>query len=247
MKEIGKLIHAVQSRDNQALAQIANRQQRIVTERDIQQASAETKQIVNDLFARMSGIFPAMKVRMEQDPESANHTRRQWLMAFMEAGISSQRQIDAGLRMARKSEKPFFPSPGEFVGWCRDGFAQELGLPSVEDVMTVFRRYCRDRGVVNLQDFPWPGDIYFHIVPRIHREMMDHNLAEPEVRKKAAQEIQHWAGVLSSGGAIPPIRLQIANGAPKERPRTVAEEMGLTANAGAKRAAAMLAKLRNKQ
>lgn len=28
-------------------------------------------------------------------------------------------QVDAGMRIARRQERPFLPSPGQFVAWCK--------------------------------------------------------------------------------------------------------------------------------
>lgn len=52
-------------------------------------------------------------------PDDLNEFRRQWLLAFQENGIHSMAQVDAGMRIARRQERPFLPSPGQFVAWCK--------------------------------------------------------------------------------------------------------------------------------
>lgn len=210
MKEIGKIITAIQSRDGEALAKIANRKPVILSEAQIREAPQEVKAVVNELFTRLAAIFHTFAVKLE-DPQQAAAVKRQWLLAFMEAGIRDQRQIEAGLHMARQSPNPFAPSPGEFIAWCREGFAQLVGLPTVEQIQEVFRLYCRDKGVVGIQGFRWPEPIYFHIVPRVYDEMRHQTLDAAGVTKLIKAQLNEWALKLARGEEVPPIPVMIAD------------------------------------
>lgn len=246
MKEIAKVFQAVESRDNQALARIANKAPVIATARDIQSAPREIKLVVSDLLSKLETIFPASRAMFERDPEYAKETRRQWLMAMLEGGVKTQAQIDAGLFVARKCGKPFLPSPGEFVAWCNDGLAQQVGLPSADDVRLMFSRYCRDRGVMAAHEMEWPAPIYYHVVLKVHREMLDRDLSEAELMKAIQADLNQWARVLSSGGKIPPIRIAIEAKTQKD-PEIVSRKMAqleADAKAGSAGAAKALALLK---
>ncbi|MGP0719045.1 replication protein P, partial [Escherichia coli] len=87
-------------------------------------------EIFNELFRQLLAVFPALA---SKTPEEMNEMRRQWLLAFKENGITTMEQINAGMRVARKQEKPFMPSPGQFVAWCRSEEVVAAGLPDVNE------------------------------------------------------------------------------------------------------------------
>lgn len=213
MKEIAKLFTAVKNRDSQALAKIAlasSQPKKFAKPEDLASVPAEAKQVVNDIFDALMLIFPMFAAKME-DPEQAAGAKRQWMLAFMDSGVRNQRQIEAGLRKARLSDNHFPPTPGEFIAWCRDGFAEAVGLPSAEQIQTVFNVYCRDKGYVGIEGFKWPAPIYFHIVPRVYDEMRYQNLDAGGVTKLIKSELNRWAATISEGGEIPPIPVMIAD------------------------------------
>ncbi|WP_341304709.1 replication protein P [Pseudomonas sp. TMP25] len=90
---------------------------------------ANTKQVINDLFDRLKGLYPAWKQAWPTDVE-LRAAKLEWLAEFMRAGIRQLEQIQHGVRMAAKDRSAFAPSPGVFVSWC---FAPEaFGLPDAE-------------------------------------------------------------------------------------------------------------------
>lgn len=93
--------------------------------------SDETANIVNDLFVELQAIFPAWSVSFKTN-EALNRAKREWIKGFMEQGINSLNQIKLGLKKARASQDPYWPTVGKFVAWCKPT-AEDLGLPSKED------------------------------------------------------------------------------------------------------------------
>ncbi|MBX9028045.1 hypothetical protein GQS73_04545 [Enterobacter ludwigii] len=49
---------------------------------------------------------------------SLNEFRCQLLLTFQENGIHSMAQVDAGMRISCRQERPSLPSPGQIVAWC---------------------------------------------------------------------------------------------------------------------------------
>ncbi|WP_266098715.1 replication protein P, partial [Klebsiella aerogenes] len=105
--------------------------------------ATKTAEIFNELFRQLLAVFPALASKSAED---LNEMRRQWLLAFKENGITTMEQINAGMRVARKQEKPFMPSPGQFVAWCRSEQAVSAGLPDANELVDMVYQYCRTRG-----------------------------------------------------------------------------------------------------
>lgn len=106
---------------------------------ELQDTQAErTAEIFNALFSALRAAFPA-SVHSFNDQDAFNELRRQWLLAFRENGITTMEQVNAGLRVARRQERPFLPSPGQFIVWCREG-RSVLGI-SAADVMAEYWKW----------------------------------------------------------------------------------------------------------
>ena len=79
-------------------------------------------------------------------------------------------QVSAGLRIARRQERPFLPSPGQFIAWCREGHGA-LGI-TVDDVMS---EYWHWRKLVfrypTSEQFPWrdKNPLYYHVCLELRR------------------------------------------------------------------------------
>ncbi|EKI92604.1 replication protein P, partial [Escherichia coli EC1849] len=51
------------------------------------------------------------------------------------------------MRVARRQNRPFLPSPGQFVAWCREEASVNAGLPNVSELVDMVYEYCRKRGL----------------------------------------------------------------------------------------------------
>lgn len=96
----------------------------------------QVAQVFNGLFNQLRAAFPASMANFRTQ-DDLNEFRRQWLLAFQENGIHTMAQVDAGMRVARRQERPFLPSPGQFVAWCKQSGGM-LGI-TVDQVITEYR------------------------------------------------------------------------------------------------------------
>ncbi len=87
--------------------------------------------IVNQLFVEMLAISPAFKQTWPTE-HLYKATKRQWVLAFEDAGIHSFEEIKAGIRRLRLNSKPFVPSPGEFISMCRT-LPEDVGAPTARE------------------------------------------------------------------------------------------------------------------
>lgn len=107
-----------------------------------------TQHVVDDLFERLKGIFPAWKQAWPTPTELAA-AKDEWLAEFIRSGINSSDQIQHGVRMAAKHRNPFAPPVGTFVAWC---FSPEaFCLPSTEKAyrMAMRNTHPAQAGIAN--------------------------------------------------------------------------------------------------
>lgn len=96
--------------DREQMRRIANNMPEQYDEKpQVQQVA----QIINGVFSQLLATFPASLANRDQN--ELNEIRRQWVLAFWENGITTMEQVNAGMRVARRQNRPFLPSPGQFV------------------------------------------------------------------------------------------------------------------------------------
>jgi len=93
--------------------------------------SLETAEVVNDLFRRLRGIFPAWR-QAWPSTEALAAAKEEWIKEFADEGIRTLEQIEFGIQKCRKLKKPFAPSVGEFIAMCVPG-PEDFGLPASAD------------------------------------------------------------------------------------------------------------------
>ena len=168
----------------------------------------QTAEIFNALFSALRAAFPAAMAGFREQSDF-NELRRQWVLAFQENGITSMTQVAAGMRIARRQEKPFLPSPGQFVAWCKEG-SSLLGF-SVDDVMT---EYWKWRRLVfrfpTSEQYPWPAPVLYHICIELRRQSTDRQMTEKEMRQAASSVLAGWEQRVAEGKPIPPVRRALA-------------------------------------
>lgn len=179
---------------------------------DVKTQSAEqTAEIFNALFSALRAAFPA-SVHTFNDQDAFDELRRQWLMAFRENGITTMEQVNAGLRVARRQERPFLPSPGQFIAWCREG-RSALGI-SADDVMA---EYWKWQKLVfrypSSEQYPWPKPVLYHICLELRHRSTEGQLSRQELEREAVAVLDMWERRVISGKPVPPIRRALA--APK--------------------------------
>ncbi|NMY32682.1 Replication protein P [Pseudomonas sp. WS 5412] len=91
----------------------------------------QTAEVVNDLFRRLRGIFPAWR-QAWPSTEALDAAKAEWIKEFADEGIRTLEQIEFGIQKCRKLKKPFAPSVGEFIAMCVPG-PEDFGMPIVAD------------------------------------------------------------------------------------------------------------------
>ena len=89
----------------------------------------QTAEVVNDLFRRLRGIFPAWR-QAWPSTEALDAAKAEWIKEFADEGIRTLEQIEFGIQKCRKLKKPFAPSVGEFIAMCVPG-PEDFGMPSI--------------------------------------------------------------------------------------------------------------------
>ena len=95
------------------------------------QVTPQTAEVVNDLFRRLRGIFPAWR-QAWPSTEALDAAKAEWIKEFADEGIRTLEQIEFGIQKCRKLKKPFAPSVGEFIAMCVPGL-EDFGMPAVGD------------------------------------------------------------------------------------------------------------------
>lgn len=170
----------------------------------------EIEKQFNQIFIELKAVFPAITavIKTQSDLDTF---KKQWLLSFAENGITTLRQFEIGMKKARQQNTPFVPSPGQFISWCKEGEASDMGLPTVAQVMREFNKYSAEIGFScqTAEQFPWSHPVMYWIVTDLRKHMRQYNLSEFEVEKRAEMLINKWAKKLSKGDVIPEIRVQL--------------------------------------
>lgn len=183
---------------------------------DAPQQAEQVAEIFNTLFGQLRAAFPAAMANLRTQ-EELNEFRRQWLLSFRENGITTMAQVNAGMRAARKQEKPFLPSPGQFVAWCREGKGA-LGITAAE----VLKEFWHWRRTVfrypTSEQYPWTKAVMYHICLELRRRSNDRQLTEPELLAEAKKLIQYWDDRVTEGKPVPPVRKALSSPAQDSGP-----------------------------
>ncbi|KAA5840208.1 Replication protein P [Pseudomonas chlororaphis] len=91
----------------------------------------QTAEVVNDLFRRLRGIFPAWR-QAWPSTEALDAAKAEWIKEFAAQGIRTLEQIEFGIQKCRKLKKPFAPSVGEFIAMCVPS-PEDFGMPIAAD------------------------------------------------------------------------------------------------------------------
>jgi len=101
--------------------------------------NAESYNVINYLFAELSGIFPAFSKAWPSSKEFES-AKRNWLLALIAAKINTGKKLQVGLTNARNYGKPWVPSVGQFIEWCKPTL-KDYGLP---EPFVAYREACKN-------------------------------------------------------------------------------------------------------
>ncbi|HCM4136553.1 TPA: phage replication protein [Salmonella enterica subsp. enterica serovar Bareilly] len=197
-----ELYRAINNRDGAAMASMAGgnpEHGRVV--------NSDAERLVDALFMQLKQIFPAATQTNLRSDADERVAKQQWIAAFSENGIRTRKQLSAGMQKARSSQSPFWPSPGQFISWCREG-SGALGV-SVDDIMG---EYWRWRKLVfrypTSEQFPWrdKNPLYYHVCLELRRRGTEGQLSEKELIRAAGDILHDWEKRALAGKPIPPVR-----------------------------------------
>ncbi|EAA5550128.1 phage replication protein [Salmonella enterica subsp. enterica] len=197
-----ELYRAINNRDGAAMASIAGgnpEHGRVV--------NSDAERLVDALFMQLKQIFPAATQTNLRSDADERVAKQQWIAAFSENGIRTRKQLSAGMQKARSSQSPFWPSPGQFISWCREE-SGALGV-SVDDIMG---EYWRWRKLVfrypTSEQFPWrdKNPLYYHVCLELRRRGTEGQLSEKELIRAAGDILHDWEKRALAGKPIPPVR-----------------------------------------
>lgn len=197
-----ELYRAINNRDGAAMAKIAGgnpEHGRVV--------NSDAERLVDALFMQLKQIFPAATQTNLRSDADERVAKQQWIAAFSENDIRTRKQLSAGMQKARSSQSPFWPSPGQFISWCREG-SGALGV-SVDDIMG---EYWRWRKLVfrypTSEQFPWrdKNPLYYHVCLELRRRGTEGQLSEKELIRAAGDILHDWEKRALAGKPIPPVR-----------------------------------------
>ncbi|WEP43531.1 replication protein P [Cronobacter dublinensis subsp. infanticibi] len=219
-----QLIQAIAHQDSQTLSRLASKYQPAQEHIAKGVVNTEAERLVDALFRQLKQVFPASaatNLRTEADEAAA---KQQWILAFAENGITKREQLAAGMKRARASLSPFWPSPGQFIDWCREGELQQAGLPSVAELLAMVRTYCARRGLyASPTDYPWQYPAQYWLVTGLYSGMRLNGWTEQELAEQAKFELGKMAKRIASGETIPDPAPMIE----QPRPQPVSRERGL--------------------
>ncbi|EGY1314335.1 phage replication protein [Escherichia coli] len=201
--------------DREQMRRIANNMPEQYDEKpQVQQVA----QIFNGVFSQLLATFPASLANRDQN--ELNEIRRQWVLAFRENGITTMEQVNAGMRVARRQERPFLPSPGQFVAWCKQS-GGALGI-TVDQVITEYWDW-RNRSFefTSSEHFPWSQPVMYHICVELRHRSTERQLTHGELAREAGDLLDMWERRVTEGKPVPPVRRAIAAPAAEHGPTPI--------------------------
>ncbi|MGQ5735392.1 replication protein P [Serratia sp. IR-2025] len=196
---MSNLTRIIENRDGSALARMAGSAPEAV-----KMVNPEAEKLVDALFRNLKQVFPAAVNTTFRDPNDEVAAKRQWIAAFAENGIRSREQLSAGMQHARASESPFWPSPGQFIAWCKQGVIRSFGLPEEGELYDMVMKYSAERGYYESPErYPWESNACWLMVTKLYSEMRGLNLTESELKKRCGKELNAMSKRLEAGEEIP--------------------------------------------
>lgn len=199
------IVQAIHNRDSNALARLAGENKE--PDRGV---NNEAEKLVDILFDNLKQLFPASVSTALKDPRDEAAAKRQWVAAFAENNIRSREQLKSGMQHARASASPFWPSPGQFIAWCKDAEFKAGGLPDTNELYDMIMEYCAHKVEYETPErYPWKSNACYWMVTKLYDLMRSLNLTDAELRKRCTEELRKMAHRIESGETIPAPVVQI--------------------------------------
>lgn len=195
---MSNLTRIIDSRDGSALARMVGSAPEAV-----KMVNPEAEKMVDALFKNLKQVFPAAVSTTFRNPADEVAAKRQWIAAFAENGIRSREQLSAGMQHARASESPFWPSPGQFIAWCKQGATRAAGLPDADELYDMVMKFSAKRDLYDSAEaYPWATPACYWMVTKLNSEQKGLGLSELELRKRCVKELSTMSKKIEAGEPI---------------------------------------------
>lgn len=196
-----RLLKVIENRDASALAKMAGTEPATNVTGMV---NPDAEHLVDALFKQLKQVFPAASQTNLRSPADESAAKKQWIVAFAENGIRSREQLSAGMQYARANGSPFWPSPGQFITWCKQGALKAAGLPDEDELYVMTMTYARRRGgYVSAEAYPWTSSAAYWMVTNLYDHMRHENWSEAQLRKGCGTELKLMAKRIEAGEKIP--------------------------------------------
>ncbi|MDG6880965.1 Replication protein P [Phocoenobacter uteri] len=163
-------------------------------------ASPEMAVATKVLFNELRGAFPAWRNAFKTKDEY-NNFRKVWLETLLEENITPE-QLQAGLRQAKLSESPFFPSVGMFIKWCREQGYSNYGLPSEDELLNRIQSFMAF-GMYEVNRFKFKSDAEYWLITDLYCKNKSKGWTELQLKKEIKLALKKMAEKMERGEAIP--------------------------------------------
>ena len=96
------------------------------------QLPPEVKSVLDAIFDELISCKPSWRSVFKEKEEVVNY-KKALGVAMLRAKIDTVEKAQFGIAFAQLDESPFFPSVGEFIKWCKDGYNTSLHFKQLED------------------------------------------------------------------------------------------------------------------
>lgn len=92
----------------------------------------EIKVVIDAIFIELMDCKPSWRNAFKSKDEAQAY-KKALGVAMFRSGINTVEKAGYGIAFAQTDESPFFPSVGQFISWCKDGYSQALHQKQLED------------------------------------------------------------------------------------------------------------------
>lgn len=163
-----------------------------------QQPSVE--EIVNALFDKLTASSPIL---LATDERRLSVLKKQWILGFVENGIRTVEQVQDGMKFARKKEDSYLPSIGEFIGYCKQGQLEKLGLPSFDELKYRLNKFRGNGGFYEIDRFEFMSDAEYWLITDIANKSIQNGYSEAQEIKAIEDALDKMAKRLINGEILP--------------------------------------------
>ena len=179
--------------------------QRVAANKTTQNALV-VERLINRVFAQLIAACPVL---LTIQPEQLKILKQQWVLGFIEGGVTTFEQVKRGMVAVRAKENGYLPSVGEFIGWCKSGNEYaHLGLPSADELVKRVKAFM-GYGFELEDQFAFVSDLEYWLITDVYRKCKVNRWNDKQFDAGVKAVLEAWADKLSRGEQIPVRRRQI--------------------------------------